>query len=125
MYLCDRIVDFNERSHEMVGIFPTAAVMGKKLTLGYRQLTFSQDSLIADLGDRVWGHEFHRSTLTDLPASPLYNLQGYESNSTFAPEGWHKYNAQAAYTHLHFGARLDLPARFIERCRRFKSVFAS
>jgi cobyrinic acid a,c-diamide synthase len=125
MYLCDRIVDFNDRSHPMVGIFPTTAVMGKKLTLGYRQLTFSQASLIAELGDRVWGHEFHRSTLTDLPASPLYNLQGYESNSIFAPEGWHKYNAQAAYTHLHFGARLDLPARFIECCRRFKSVFAS
>ncbi|WP_310418334.1 cobyrinate a,c-diamide synthase [Chamaesiphon sp. OTE_8_metabat_110] len=125
MYLCDRIVDFNDRSHPMVGIFPTAAVMGKKLTLGYRQLTFSQDSLIANLGDRVWGHEFHRSTLTDLPASPLYNLQGYESNSVFAPEGWQKYNAQAAYTHLHFGARLDLPARFIECCRRFRAVFAS
>jgi cobyrinic acid a,c-diamide synthase len=125
MYLCDRIVDFNDRSHSMVGIFPTAAVMGKKLTLGYRQLTFSQDNLIADLGDRVWGHEFHRSTLTDLPASPLYNLQGYESNSIFAPEGWYKYSTQAAYTHLHFGARLDLPTRFIERCRRFRAVFAS
>jgi cobyrinic acid a,c-diamide synthase len=125
MYLCDRIVDFNDRSHSMVGIFPTAAVMGKKLTLGYRKLTFLQNSSIADIGDRVWGHEFHRSTLTDLPAAPLYNLQGYESKSIFAPEGWYKYNAQAAYTHLHFGARPDLPARFIERCRRFRSVFAS
>jgi cobyrinic acid a,c-diamide synthase len=125
MYLCDRIVDFNDRSHSMVGIFPTAAVMGKKLTLGYRQLTFLQDSSIGKIGDRVWGHEFHRSTLTDLPAAPLYNLQGYESKSIFAPEGWYKYSAQAAYTHLHFGARPDLPARFIERCRRFRSVFAS
>jgi cobyrinic acid a,c-diamide synthase len=125
MYLCDRIVDFSDRSHPMVGIFSTAAVMGKKLTLGYRQLTFLQDSSIADIGDRVWGHEFHRSTLTDLPAAPLYNLQGYESNSIFVPEGWYKYNTQAAYTHLHFGARPDLPARFVERCRRFRAAFAS
>jgi cobyrinic acid a,c-diamide synthase len=125
MYLCDRIVDFNDRSQPMVGIFPTTAVMGKKLTLGYRELTFLQDSSLGKIGDRVWGHEFHRSTLTDLPAAPLYNLQGYESNSIFAPEGWCKYNTQAAYTHLHFGARPDLPARFIERCRRFRSVFAS
>ncbi len=125
MYLCDRIVDFNDRSQPMVGIFPTAAVMGKKLTLGYRQLTFLQDSSLGKIGDRVWGHEFHRSTLTDLPAAPLYNLQGYESNSIFAPEGWYKYSTQAAYTHLHFGARPDLPVRFVERCRKFRSVFAS
>jgi cobyrinic acid a,c-diamide synthase len=125
MYLCNRIVDFNERSHAMVGIFPTTAVMGKKLTLGYRQLTLLQDSLIVDAGDRVWGHEFHRSTLTDLPASPLYHLQGYESNSIFAPEGWYRYSTQAAYTHLHFGARPDLPDRFIARCRKFGAVFVS
>jgi cobyrinic acid a,c-diamide synthase len=125
MYLCDRIVDFNDRSHVMVGIFPTTAVMGKKLTLGYRQLTLLQDSLMLDVGDRVWGHEFHRSTLTDLSALPLYNLQGYESKSIFASEGWCRYNTQAAYTHLHFGTRPDLPHRFIARCRNFRSVFAS
>ncbi len=125
MYLSDRIIDFNDRSHEMVGIFPTTAVMGKKLTLGYRQLTLLQDGLILDAGDRVWGHEFHRSTLTNLPTQPLYDLQGYQSNSIFPPEGWYKYGAQAAYTHLHFGARPDLPDRFIERCRKFDRVFAS
>jgi cobyrinic acid a,c-diamide synthase len=125
MYLSDRIVDFNNRSHPMVGIFPTTAVMGKKLTLGYRQLTLLQDSLMLDSGDRVWGHEFHRSTLTDLPTAPLYDLQGYESNSIFPPEGWYKHCTHAAYTHLHFGARPDLPDRFIERCHRFDKVFAS
>ncbi|WP_295621139.1 cobyrinate a,c-diamide synthase [Chamaesiphon sp. GL140_3_metabinner_50] len=125
MYLSDRIIDFNDRSHPMVGIFPTTAVMGKKLTLGYRQLTLLQNSLMLDSGDRVWGHEFHRSTLTDPPVRPLYDLQGYESNSIFRPEGWYRYRAHAAYTHLHFGARPDLPGRFIERCHRFSEIFAS
>ncbi len=124
MYLCDQIVDFNDRSEPMVGIFPTTAVMGKKLTLGYRQLTALQDSLLLDSGDQLWGHEFHRSTITDLPTQPLYNLEGYESNLTFAPEGWCRYQVQAAYTHLHFGARPDLAARFVDRCRRFGTVFA-
>ena len=119
MYLCDRIIDFDDRSYPMVGIFATTAVMGKKLTLGYRQLTALQDSLLFDIGDRVWGHEFHRSTLTDLPPQPLYTLEGYESNLIFTPEGWCQYQVQAAYTHLHFGARPDLPARFISRCCRF------
>jgi cobyrinic acid a,c-diamide synthase len=125
MYLCDRIIDFNNRSYPMVGFFSTTAVMGKKLTLGYRQLTALQDSLLFNVGDRVWGHEFHRSTLTDLPPQPLYTLEGYESNSIFAPEGWYQQQVQAAYTHLHFGTRLDLPARFINRCHRFAKLFIS
>ncbi len=125
MYLCDRIIDFNNRSHSMVGIFPPAAVMGKRLTLGYRQVTAIRDNLLLKSGDRVWGHEFHRSTLSDLSTQPLYDLQGYESKSIFASEGWSIKGVQAAYTHLHFGARPDLPARFIERCHEFRSSFTS
>ncbi len=122
MYLCDRIVDFNDQSNPMVGIFPTTAVMGKKLTLGYRQLTALQDSLLFNQGDQVWGHEFHRSTLTDLPTEPICTLQGYESSLIFAPEGWGKYQVQAAYTHLHFGARPDLADRFLNCCRKFGNL---
>ncbi len=125
MYLCDRIIDFNGRSYPMVGIFATTAVMGKKLTLGYRQLTALQNSLLFNVGDRVWGHEFHRSTLTNLPSQPLYTLNGYESNLIFEPEGWYQQQVQAAYTHLHFGAGPDLPARFINHCRRFSQLFIS
>jgi cobyrinic acid a,c-diamide synthase len=125
MYLCDRIVDFNDRAYPMVGIFPTTAVMGKRLTLGYRQLTAIRDSLLFNVGDRVWGHEFHRSTLTELPAQPLYTLDGYESNLIFEPEGWNLCQVQAAYTHLHFGSRPYLADRFLNCCRRFGKLFAS
>ncbi len=125
MYLCDQIIDFNDRSYPMVGIFKTTAMMGKKLTLGYRQLTALQNSLLFDLGDRVWGHEFHRSTLTNLPSQPLYTLDGYESNLVFIPEGWYQQKVQAAYTHLHFGARPHLPARFINHCRQFSKLLIS
>ncbi len=122
MYLCDRIVDFNDRSYPMVGIFPTTAVMGKRLTLGYRQLTVLNDTLLCDRGDRLWGHEFHRSTLTNAPIQPLFDLQGYESNLIFAPEGWQRYQVQAAYTHLHFGAIPNLPQKFIHRCHEFMNA---
>ncbi len=130
MYLCDRIVDFNDRSYPMVGIFPTTAIMGKRLTLGYRQLTALQDSLLLKAGDRVWGHEFHRSTLTTAPTQPLFSLQGYESQLIFSPEGWHRDwvkptlrdRVHAAYTHLHFGTIPDLPTRLIASCRQFMQI---
>ncbi len=125
MYLCDRIVDFNERSYQMVGIFPTTAVMGKRLTLGYRQLTAIRNSLLFNTGDRVWGHEFHRSALSGSPTQPLCNLEGYESNLIFAPEGWDRYYVQAAYTHLHFGARPELADRLLDACCKFRSRLAA
>jgi cobyrinic acid a,c-diamide synthase len=109
----------------MVGIFATTAVMGKRLTLGYRQITALQDSLLFNKGDRIWGHEFHRSTLTDLPVHPLYTLEGYQSKSIFAPEGWQQDRVQAAYTHIHFGGNPNLVDRFVDRCRKFDKLLIS
>ncbi|MBA3921496.1 MAG: cobyrinate a,c-diamide synthase [Nostocaceae cyanobacterium] len=116
MYLCEQIVDFAENSYPMVGIFPTAAVMGKRLTLGYRQATALQESPLVKVGDRLWGHEFHRSSLTQLPDKPLLSLQGYDSRQQFPPEGWQRYQVHASYTHLHFGAQPQLVERFLQCC---------
>ncbi|WP_310489062.1 cobyrinate a,c-diamide synthase [Chamaesiphon sp. VAR_69_metabat_338] len=125
MYLCDRIIDFERRSYPMVGIFPTTAVMGNRLILGYRQLTALQNSVLFNAGDRVWGHEFHRSTLTELPSSPVCDLQGYESNLVFAAEGWSRHQVQAGYTHLHFGASPNIADRFLDCCHRFDEHFTA
>jgi cobyrinic acid a,c-diamide synthase len=116
MYLCDRIIDFEQNAYTMTGIFPTAAVMGKRLTLGYRQATALQDSCLVKKGDQFWGHEFHRSTLAQAPEQPLVALEGYESRQQFSPEGWQRYQVHAAYTHLHFGAQTRLVKRFLDRC---------
>ena len=117
MYLCDRIVDFAEQSFPMVNIFPTAAKMGKRLTLGYRQAIALQDSPLVNKGDLVWGHEFHRSSLESISDRPLYSLQGYDSHLQYPAEGWQKYQVHASYTHLHFGAQTHLLQRFLATCK--------
>ena len=117
MYLCDRIVDFQEQSFPMVNIFPTVAKMGKRLTLGYRQAIALQDSPLVNKGDLVWGHEFHRSSLTESSDRPLYSLQGYDSQLSYPSEGWQKYQVHAAYTHLHFGAQRHLLENFLAKAR--------
>ena len=121
MYLCDRIIDFEDQSFPMVNIFPTAAKMGKRLTLGYRQAIALQDSPLMKKGDRIWGHEFHRSSLTEICDRPLYSLQGYDSHLQYPSEGWQKYQVHAAYTHLHFGAQTHLLDSFLVNCDRFSS----
>jgi len=117
MYLCDRIIDFQDQSFPMVNIFPTAAKMGKRLTLGYRQAIALEDSPLMNKGDRVWGHEFHRSSLTEISDRPLYSLQGYDSHLQYPSEGWQKYQVHAAYTHLHFGAQRHLLENFLAKAR--------
>ncbi len=118
MYLCQQIVDFHQTAYPMVGVIPTTAVMGKRLTLGYRQATALQSTPLVQVGDRIWGHEFHRSSLVDPPDVPLLSLQGYDSRLELPPEGWHCHRVHAAYTHVHFGAQPHLAQRFVEQCAR-------
>lgn len=119
MYLSEQIVDFSGRAHPMVGVLPTQAIMGKRLTLGYRQISALRSSPLVKPGDQLWGHEFHRSTITHSPDQPLFALQGYDSDLVLKPEGWQLHNIHASYVHVHFGAQLKYLNRFIQRCAQF------
>lgn len=120
MYLCQGITDFSGRHWPMVGLLPTAAVMGQRLTLGYRRATALQKSPLVAQGEAVWGHEFHRSALTAPPSAPLFDLRRYGEDS-LAPlprEGWQLHQVHASYVHLHWGAQPQLAQRFVQRCRQ-------
>ncbi|PSB08354.1 cobyrinic acid a,c-diamide synthase, partial [filamentous cyanobacterium CCP2] len=116
MYLAEKLVDFEGRSWEMVGVLPTVAQMEKRLMLGYRQAIALQDSFLLKTNETVWGHEFHRSTLTYPAHSPLYRLQGYDCDRPSTLEGWQVHHVHASYVHLHWGATPHIPARFLQSC---------
>ncbi|PAX60126.1 cobyrinate a,c-diamide synthase [Brunnivagina elsteri] len=119
MYLCERIIDFSGNIHPMVGIIPSTAVMGKRLTLGYRNAIAMQDSPMISRGSKIRGHEFHRSTLNLEPQNPLFTMQlGYDSQN-FKSEGWQIHQVHASYLHVHFGGNLEIPSRFLKHCFRF------
>ncbi|NEO38193.1 MAG: cobyrinate a,c-diamide synthase [Moorea sp. SIOASIH] len=118
MYLGERITDFDGKSWSMVGVLPTVTVMGKSLTLGYRQATALVDGPLLPAGATVWGHEFHRSHLTVMPSNPLFELRGYHQRKV-GVEGWQVYQLHASYVHLHWGSCLEVPLRFLERCQQF------
>jgi cobyrinic acid a,c-diamide synthase len=119
MYLCEQLIDFTGQTHRMVGILPSIAVMGKRLTLGYRKAVAMQNSPFIAQGTQVWGHEFHRSELTIKPKQPLFRMQGYAANSPQIEEGWQIYQVHASYLHIHFGAQPDIPIRFVQQCQQF------
>ncbi|MBE9229523.1 cobyrinate a,c-diamide synthase, partial [Phormidium sp. LEGE 05292] len=116
MYLCEEIIAFSGNCYPMLGLLPTKAEMGSRLTLGYRQATALQDSPILAAGAIVWGHEFHRSSLSKTPAKPLFKINGFSANLV-NEEGWNLYNIHASYIHLHFGNHPEIPTRFLLQCR--------
>ena len=118
MYLCEQIIDFDGKSWQMVGAIPTNAVMGSRLTLGYRQATAVQDSPLVQAGNIVWGHEFHRSHLSIMPTQPLFQAQGYDESSAIITEGWRSPHLHASYIHLHFGGNPEIATRFLQNCDR-------
>jgi len=105
MYLTQSIRDFDNRSHDMVGLFPAEAVMSKTtMTLGYRVLEMSSACLLGAAGTRAKGHEFHYSRLE--ATGPLHYacvLTDAQGNS-MGRDGLMVGNTLALYTHLHFGS---------------------
>lgn len=120
MYLCESIIDFDGTQHPMVGIIPSTVQMGKRLSLGYRHAIAQAPTVLVETGQIVWGHEFHRSHLTDSNPSALYELYGYgtpdETNHHHSREGWSCFNVHASYVHLHWGSQRHIPQRFLSHC---------
>jgi len=115
MYLTHAILDIHNKSHSMVGLLPGRAVMGQRLTLGYRTLQVLADNWLWKAGESLRGHEFHYSTwrgrTSNLPF--LYEFQPDAYRLTPELEGvWHG-SLIASYTHLHFLAKPELATRFV------------
>ena len=122
MYLCETLIDFGQKAWPMVGILPTSVSMTGQLNLGYRRLTATHTSPLLASGETIRGHEFHRSQLA-TPLSPA----AYQSEPAFQPspaqaEGFCQENLLASYVHLHWGARPDIPDRFVQRCREYRTL---
>jgi cobyrinic acid a,c-diamide synthase len=73
------------------------------LTLGYRTAV-AHDSLLTRAGERVTGHEFHRTTVTPGYARPAWTL-GAE------PAGFASETLHASYLHVHWAGHPHLAAR--------------
>ncbi len=118
MYLCQGIVDFEGKSWSMVGILPSISRMEKYLTLGYRRAIALEDSPLVSVGTTIYGHEFHRSSLVSTTDKALLQTYRYNSEETIGNEGWTNHlPIHASYIHLHWGARPEIPRRFISYCR--------
>lgn len=119
MYLCRTVIDLDGRSHDMAGVFDHEVRMSDRLeALGYVEPKVLRDTVLSPRGGTVRGHVFHYSHLVDPPEGGYAYELGKEKGIRGSRDGLVSKNALASYTHLHFGARPEWAANFVEACRK-------
>ncbi|MBB6214607.1 cobyrinic acid a,c-diamide synthase [Anaerosolibacter carboniphilus] len=124
MYLTNAITSVAGERHEMVGVFHTEAKMtGRLQRFGYVDITIDQPSVLSKSVEQAKAHEFHRSILMDhMEDDQVYQLEKTRNGEII--DRWRcglkRYNALAAYAHIHFYCNQRLAKNFIENCRVYK-----
>lgn len=114
LYLADSLDD-----HPMIGAVPTAARMGTRLTLGYREAHSLVDSVLGPAGTRVTGHEFHRTATSPSAGSPAaWHLGERDEGFALDPAGTGRATLVASYLHTHWAGSPGLAATFVSSLPR-------
>ncbi|MGV9250188.1 cobyrinate a,c-diamide synthase [Streptomyces sp. NPDC003697] len=109
LYLC-RELD----GRPMCGVLDAAARMSERLTLGYRDAVAVGDSVLAAAGERMRGHEFHRTVVEPgAGAAPAWGVRAPRRRV----EGFVQGGVHASYLHTHWASAPGAARRFVERCR--------
>jgi cobyrinic acid a,c-diamide synthase len=84
--------------HPMCGVLDASATMTRRLTLGYREVTTTDDHPVWPAGTTVRAHEFHYSKVT--PERRTYVCK----------------NVHASYLHTHWAATPEVAERLVAAC---------
>jgi len=105
--------------HPMCGVLSTRGRFGTRLTLGYRDAVAAADTLLARAGERVTGHEFHRTTV-EAPTGAAQAPAWLWRNADGRPhrDGESRGTVHASYLHVHWAGHPHLATRFVSAARR-------
>ncbi|WP_378732386.1 cobyrinate a,c-diamide synthase [Nocardia brasiliensis] len=110
--------------HPMAGVIDADAEFGPRLTLGYRDAVALTDSPLWRAGQRVRGHEFHRTRLTTAStATPAWGWHG--SDGARVREGALVHRVHASYLHTHPAGNPEATSRFVAAAAEFAGAHAS
>ncbi|MGW0050775.1 cobyrinate a,c-diamide synthase [Nocardia cyriacigeorgica] len=109
--------------HAMAGVLDATAEFGPRLTLGYRDAVALSDSPLWRAGERVHGHEFHRTRLTSTGTDdPAW---GWHSAGARIREGAIVNQVHASYLHTHPAGNPDSVRRFVTAAAEFAHTDAA
>jgi cobyrinic acid a,c-diamide synthase len=115
MYLGRSLSDLDGGEFPMVGAIPVITSMSnRRLTLGYREVEACEDTPLLERGQKVRGHEFHWSVLTEQPGQEQAVYRVVDQDNRL--EGFRVGSLWASYIHVHLGSAPGLARRFVETC---------
>ncbi|MCQ4119358.1 cobyrinate a,c-diamide synthase [Rhodococcus tibetensis] len=104
----------------MAAVIDVDASFGSRLTLGYRDAVALTDSSLFAAGERVVGHEFHRTSLARGDAAGYAPAWGWRPwDGAPAREGFAGGGVHASYLHTHPAGHPTAIARFVSAARDF------
>ncbi|HVT67168.1 MAG TPA: hypothetical protein VHF26_05425, partial [Trebonia sp.] len=113
--------------HPMCGVLDVEAAMTGRLTLGYRDAVAAVNSPLAAAGQRVHGHEFHRTAVT-APAGTAGDPGGashpaawhWRHRGTAVSEGFVRGRVHASYLHTHWSGVPGAAGRLVAAAREYQ-----
>ena len=117
MYLTRSIQDIEGIEHKTVGLLDAKTAMVRRLTLSYTLAESTRPNILTPAGSIVRGHEFHFSSLQDVPpdAEFAYKLKRGIGVGD-GRDGWTCYNTLASCMHTTFVSDGRMAERFVESC---------
>jgi len=98
----------------MCGVLPLTARMVPRLTLGYRTAVALSDNVLCGEGQRVNGHEFHRTQVDlDVDGTASAAWAWNDGAGRAATEGLARGAVHASYLHVHWAGHPAMAARFV------------
>ena len=98
----------------MCDVLPLTVRMGPRLTLGYRSAVALSDNVLCDEGQRVNGHEFHRTQVElDADDSALAAWAWKDGAGRSTTEGLARGAVHASYLHVHWAGHPAMATRFV------------
>ncbi|MVU76692.1 cobyrinate a,c-diamide synthase [Nocardia sp. ET3-3] len=109
--------------HRMAGVVDADAEFGPRLTLGYRDAVALTDSPLWSAGERVRGHEFHRTRLTaQNSTTPAWAWRS--PNGDTVREGATPHRVHASYLHTHPAGNPTAIGSFVSAAADFARAHA-
>jgi len=116
MFLARTLTDAEGVDHAMAGLLPaTVSMHPPRMTLAYTEVAFAVDTPLGKAGTVARGHEFHFSTMSEVPPA-VSRAWRVRSHAGERPEGYLLGSCLLSYVHLHFASNPELATSFVRAC---------
>ena len=121
MYLQKTLKDMNGKELEMVGIFDGKAEMTERLqNFGYNTVESLEDNWLLGKGEKIRGHEFHKSTiLRDQINGAVQVCKIRKGKKVNWSCGMNYKNVFGMYPHIYFSSKPELAERFVKEASNY------